>query len=237
MKSESYLKHVDKTKLTKAQLHVIEKCAITYVCTKDSRTYVFIIVPKDLYPAIDILAVNCRHKNCINRANPFIFAQGGSKLASQGNTEMRCAQEIFERIGYEITATKIRKFVSTLHGRKNVTNKEQKLFCQFLGHAIQMNENVYQECPIVSTVFQVGRFLLDVDKKGELFVGNVHSFALTLMLMPNRVSIYTVALTTVLEVYAYVPAKSFCFFFFSAYNSITLKICLIVAINDWKQCT
>ena len=152
---------------TTAQKEILDHFYISYVPSKNSGNIVDLLIPKKLKPYIDILMnpLN-RLVATVNPKNKFLFAQTNNSMDHCSGWHDVDSVVKASKIK-SVTATDIRHLLSTMFAASKPTDFAKKLFCKHLGHSAEINENVYQDPAAVSTIQEIGYFLLCFDNQSE----------------------------------------------------------------------
>ena len=147
------------------------KLKCTYLHSSKKAELVPIIIPKDCWKGLDMLA---DHENRqfahIHPSNTFIFANTGSSTDHVNGWQ--CVRNICEqaKVSRSITATDMRHYVATHYASLDVPQEERDFFInKHLGHSKFINENVYQCPPAVKEMRVAGKFLTALDSHEGIY--------------------------------------------------------------------
>ena len=119
-----------------------------------------LLIPKDSWQAMIILTdPEIRSGAQINGKNKFAFP---NMMHSKNHASCWIAvHNLCRKAGLEqsISVTDMRHYVATSYALLDVSPNDREMFYKHLGHSKEMNENVYQCPPAMSTITKVGKFL------------------------------------------------------------------------------
>lgn len=133
-----------------------------------------VLIPHDTIPAIEKL-VKERVNAGASKSNKYLFpTTTGKETHVEG---WPCVESVSKRACLQkpslITATHFRHRASTYYALQDATEADRKIFYRHMGHAPEVNQNVYQ-CPLaIREVCSVGKYLEKIDgTRGIIFIYN-----------------------------------------------------------------
>ena len=152
--------------ISKEDNHLLDSMKIAYQSGKGNKL-VSLLIPGDVVLALEVLAdTTVRQSVGIDTGNKFIFpfTSFSSDHASGWHSMRNVVNAIDAQKPSSVTATKIRHRTSTLFSYLITSQKEKQNFYDHMGHSADINRDIYQAPPAVSTILDVGRRLQNFDK-------------------------------------------------------------------------
>lgn len=145
---------------------LLENIKIAYQAGKGNKL-VSLLIPADVVKAIEILTdISIRKSVGVDCGNDFVFpfTQFSVDHASGWHSMRNIVDAVDTEDPSRVTATKIRHRTSTLFALLNTTDQQKQRFYQHMGHSSDINRDIYQAPPAVSTILDVGKRLDQFDK-------------------------------------------------------------------------
>jgi len=97
--------------------------------------------------------------------NEYVFAAANSSTHISGYHELLAVQDLVKKRD-RVTATIMRHYLSTLREQTKSSSRDDARWYEHMGHTKNTNKEVYQCPPALSTLVNVGKFLLEADEPG-----------------------------------------------------------------------
>ena len=139
---------------------------ITFEGGKGNNHLVSVLFPDDCCNALRKLSnPEIRRSVDINENNHYLFpaTHSSDSHVSGWYAVSRVCRDAHLVEPDKITATNMRHRASTLYAGLDVPEKDRRLFYKHMGHAMEINENVYQAPLAEATISRVGRHLIAID--------------------------------------------------------------------------
>ena len=139
---------------------------ITFEGGKGNNHLVSVLFPDDCCNALRKLSdPEIRRSVDINENNHYLFpaTHSSDSHVSGWYAVSRVCRDAHLVEPDKITATNMRHRASTLYAGLDVPEKDRRLFYKHMGHAMEINEHVYQAPLAEATISRVGRHLIAID--------------------------------------------------------------------------
>ncbi|XP_058850832.1 uncharacterized protein LOC117428302 [Acipenser ruthenus] len=146
---------------------LLGKYKIAFQAGKGTKHLVPVLIPNDCLEALRKLSnSDIRKEAGVNPLNQFLFPY--TRKSEDHVSGWHAVNEICKaaKISNKITATKMRHRASTIYSSLEVPEGEREIFYRHMGHSRDMNQHVYQQCPMaVAAITKVGKYFDNLENK------------------------------------------------------------------------